>query len=126
MEAFGDRDRDLRSRGKGEWIALGALLLPWFVLSLMLPLPHLIVAVALLTALGALLGTAVTWSRMRARELGLDAESWGLAAVLSLGFSMLLLIGTSSQGSGYESLCMDCGKISDARTPFCYGCGSYG
>lgn len=125
MEAFGDRDRDVRTRGKGEWVALGALLLPWYVLSLMLPLPHLAVAVALLTALASLLATAVTWSRLRAMDLGLDADSWGLAAVLSLGFSMLLLVGTA-QGSGYESLCMDCGKLSDARTPFCYSCGAYG
>lgn len=123
MEAFGGSEEG-PTRSKGEWIALCALLAPWFVLSLMLPLPHLVVAVALLVALAALLATAVVWSRMRAAALGLDAESWGLAAVLSLGFSMLLLIGTS-QSSGFEALCHGCGKTSDARASFCYGCGSY-
>lgn len=125
MEAFGERDREPASRGAGEWVALAALLLPWLILSLMLPLPHLVVAVALLAALAALLGTAVTWARLRAIELGLDPQPWGLATVLSLGFAMLLLVGTS-QASGYEAMCGDCGRLQDARAPFCYSCGTYG
>lgn len=107
----------------GEWLALGALLLPWAVLSLLLPAQHLLVAFSLLFALAALLAAAVGWSRGRARALRLDAATWGVAAVLSLGFSMLLLIGAQGR-TGFETLCLECGKLGDARAPFCYACGA--
>lgn len=110
---------------QGEWLALAALLLPWGILSLLLPLPHLVAALGLLTALAALLTVAVRWSRMRASRLKLDAEAWGLATVLTLGFSMALLLGAEGK-SPFQVMCGDCGKLSDARAPFCYGCGSYG
>jgi hypothetical protein len=109
---------------RGEALALGALLTPWFILSLLLPLPFLIAAVALLCAFASLLACAIRWSRMRATELGLDAEAWGLAAVLTLGFSQVLLLGAHGR-TGFERFCHACGSASDARAPFCYGCGSY-
>lgn len=110
---------------KGEWLALGALLTPWMLLSLLLPVQHLVAACALLAGLAALLAAAVRWSRERAGKLGLDRDAWGLAAVLSLGFSMLLLVGTEGR-SGFEAMCDTCGKLHDARAPFCYTCGAYG
>lgn len=110
---------------RGEWLSLGALLLPWGVLTLLLPLPHMVAGLGLLTALAGLMTVAVRWSRMRARELALDEEAWGLAAVLSLGFSMALLIGTSGQ-SAFQALCGECGRMQDARNAFCQGCGAYG
>ena len=110
--------------GHGEKLALAALLLPWLVLSLLLPLPHMIAALAMLMALAALLAVAVKWSRSRAADLGLDAEAWGLAAVLSLGYSQLLLLGAQGK-SGYEAMCDECGKLNDARDTFCYGCGAF-
>jgi len=113
-----------RSR-HGEKLALAALLLPWIVLSLLLPLPHMIAALAMIAALGALVCVAVRWSRWRAAELGLDADAWALAAVLSLGYSQLLLLGAKGR-SGYEAMCDECGKLNDARETFCYGCGALG
>ena len=110
--------------GHGEWLALGALLLPWVVLSLLLPLPHMVAALALLCALAAMLACAVKWARMRASAIGLDAEAWGLAAVLSLGYANGLLIGAAGS-SAYQQMCYDCGKLSDARSSFCYACGTY-
>lgn len=110
---------------RGEWLALGALLLPWGVLSILLPLPHMVAAFGLLVALMALIAVAIRWSRLRAQALDLDPEPWGLAAVLSLGFSMLLLLGTKG-ASGFERLCHDCGRLSDARTTFCHACGAFG
>jgi hypothetical protein len=112
-------------RSQGEWLAIAALLLPWGVLSLLLPLPHLVAAMGLLTALAALLTVAVRWSRARAEALRLDADTWGLAAVLSLGFSMALLVGTEGK-SAFQAMCGDCGRLQDARAAFCYACGSYG
>lgn len=109
---------------RGEALALGALLVPWLVLSLLLPLPFLVAAFALLMTLAALLASAIRWSRMRAAELGLDEEAWGLAAVLTLGFSQALLLGADGR-TGFERLCDACGSASDAREPFCYGCGTY-
>ena len=109
---------------RGETLAIGALLLPWVVLSLLLPLPHLIAALAMLAALGSLLACAVRWARARADELGLDVDAWGLVAVLTLGFGLLLLLGANGR-TGFERLCDACGSTSDARAPFCYGCGSY-
>lgn len=111
-------------QARGEWLALGALLVPWIVLSLLLPLPMLVAALGLLCALAALLACAIRWSRSRAEELGLDEEAWGLAAVLSLGFSQVLLLGADGR-TGFERLCGGCGTAADARSPFCYGCGSY-
>lgn len=108
----------------GEWLSLSALLLPWGILSFLLPLPMLVAALGLLVALAALLVVAVRWSRMRAEALALDVEAWGLAAVLSLGFSMGLLLGTSGE-SAYQAMCGDCGRLQDARNRFCHGCGSY-
>lgn len=110
---------------RGEWLALGALLLPWTVLSLLLPVPQLVAACALLTALAALLAGAVRWSRRRASALKLDAEAWGLAAVLSLGFSMALLLGAEGK-SGFDAMCGECGRLNDARETFCFACGAYG
>ena len=109
---------------RGEWLALCALLLPWATLSLLLPLAHLAVSMALLLALAMLLFAAVTWSRQRAEVLRLDPQAWGLAAVLSLGFAMALLIGTEGK-SGFDALCHDCGRLQDAREPFCHTCGAY-
>lgn len=110
---------------RGEWLALGALLVPWYLLSLLLPLPHLIAACALLAALAVLVACAVRWSRERAEALSLDAEAWGLAAVLSLGYSMALLVGAEGR-SGFDAMCGDCGRLQDARAPFCHACGAYG
>ena len=109
---------------RGERLSLGALLLPWMVLTLLLPLPHMIAGFGLLTALGALLWVAVRWSHMRAEALALDAEAWGLAAVLSLGFSMGLLIGAEGK-SAYQAMCGDCGRLQDARNSFCHACGAF-
>lgn len=114
---------EAQAETRGEWLALGALLLPWLILSMLLPLPHLVASVALLASLSMLVFAAARWSRMRAHDLGLDKEAWGLAAVLSLGFSMSLLLGGKT--SGFDSLCDHCGRLSDARAPFCYGCGVY-
>lgn len=119
------RDERAAPARHGEKLALAALLLPWIVLSLLLPLPHMVAALAMLVALAALLAVAVKWSRTRAAELGLDAEAWGLAAVLSLGYSQLLLLGAQGK-SGYEAMCDECGKLNDARATFCYGCGAFG
>lgn len=110
---------------RGERLSLAALLLPWGILTLLLPLPLMLVGLALLAALGALLLLAARWSRLRAASLGLDADAWGLAAVLSLGYSMPLLIGTEGR-SAYQAMCGDCGRMQDARSPFCHGCGAYG
>jgi len=110
---------------RGEWLSLGALLLPWGALSLLLPLPHLVAALGLLTALACLLTVAVRWSRMRAEALELDPDAWGLAAVLSLGFSMGLLLG-SADSSAFQALCHECGRLQDARNRFCHGCGALG
>lgn len=109
---------------RGEWLALSALLLPWGILSLLLPLPHMVAAFALLSALAGLLTVAVRWSRLRAHALGLDEEAWGLASVLSLGYSMGLLLGAEGR-SAFEAMCHDCGRLQDARNAFCHGCGSY-
>lgn len=109
---------------RGEWLSLAALLLPWGVLSLLLPLAHMVAAFGLLVALAALLAVGIRWSRMRAESLGLDPEPWGLASVLSLGFSMLLLLGANGK-SGYETMCNDCGRLHDARMSFCHGCGAF-
>ncbi|HUR67661.1 MAG TPA: hypothetical protein VM370_00315 [Candidatus Thermoplasmatota archaeon] len=124
MDAFEDDAPTRRDPSQGEWLALGALLVPWFVLSLLLPIAHMVAALAMLCALAALLACAVRWSRTRAGALGLDAEAWGLAAVLSLGFSQALLLGADGK-TGFEKFCLQCGGTSDARAPFCYGCGSY-
>lgn len=110
---------------RGEWLSLGALLLPWGVLTLLLPIPHMVAGLALITALAGLVTVAVRWSRMRAEALALDAEAWGLAAVLSLGFSMALLLGANGR-SAFQSLCGECGKMQDARNAFCHGCGAIG
>lgn len=110
---------------RGEWLSLGALLLPWAVLSLLLPVAHMVAALGLLAALAGLLGVAARWSRGRAVELGLDEEAWGLAAVLSLGFAMALLLGTAGH-TAFEAMCRECGKLQDARNGFCHGCGAYG
>lgn len=108
---------------RGEWLALGALLLPWGVLSILLPLPHMVAAFGLLVAIMALLAVAIRWSRLRAQALDLDPEAWGLAAVLTLGFSMFLLLGTKG-ASGYDRMCGDCGRLQDVHTAFCHACGS--
>lgn len=110
---------------RGEWLSLGALLLPWGVLTLLLPIPHMVAGLALITALAGLVTVAVRWSRMRAEALALDAEAWGLAAVLSLGFSMALLLGANGR-SAFQALCGECGKMQDARNAFCHGCGAIG
>lgn len=110
---------------RGEWLALLALLAPWLVLSAFLPPAHAIVSAALLSALGALLACALRWSRMRAEALGLPAEPWGLAAVLTLGYSQALLVGMEGR-SGFDALCHECGRLQDVRLRFCQGCGSYG
>lgn len=110
---------------KGEWLSLAALLLPWGILSLLLPLPHMIAALGLLGALASLLIVAARWSRMRSQALALDPDAWGLAAVLTLGFSMALLLGTDGR-SAFQAMCGDCGRLQDARAPFCYSCGAYG
>lgn len=112
------------SAGRGEWLAMGALLAPWTLLSLLLPLAHRVVSVSLLLALGMLLAAAVSWSRMRAVALRLDPDAWGLAAILSLGFSMALLLGSDGK-TAFEALCPDCGRLQDARAPFCYACGAH-
>lgn len=109
---------------QGERFSLGALLLPWAILSLLLPFPHLVVALALLASLAGLLTAAARWSNARAAALKLDAEAWALAAVLSLGFSMALLLGTEGK-SAFQAMCGDCGTLQDARASFCYRCGSY-
>lgn len=110
--------------GRGEWLALGALLLPWLILSLLLPFAYLVVALCLLMALAMLVSAAVVWSRQRALALHLDPEAWGLAAVLSLGFSMALLLGGEGH-SGYDALCGECGTLQDVRNAFCHTCGAY-
>ena len=89
--------------GRGEALAMGALLAPWVILSLLLPLPHMIAALAMLCALAGLLACAVRWSRMRAEALGLDEETWGLTAVLTLGYGQLLLLGANGR-SGFDRL----------------------
>lgn len=109
---------------RGEWLALGALLLPWSVLSLLLPLAHLAASMSLLLALAMLLAASVSWSRERAASLRLDADAWGLATVLTLGFGMALLLGAEGK-SAFQALCFGCGRTQDARAPFCYGCGDY-
>lgn len=109
---------------RGEWLSLGALLLPWGVLSLLLPLPHMVAAFGLLIGLCALLAVAARWSRMRAQALDLDPEPWGLAAVLSLGYAMFLLLGAKGN-SGFDKMCGDCGRLQDHRTSFCHACGSF-
>lgn len=123
MEAMADDD-GRGGDGRGEWLALAALLLPWLILSLLLPLSYLVVSMCLLMALAMLLCAAVVWSRQRALALHLDPEAWGLAAVLSLGFSMALLLG-SEERSGYDAMCGECGSLQDARRSFCYTCGAY-
>lgn len=123
MEAMADDD-GRGGDGRGEWLALGALLLPWLILSLLLPLSYLVLSMCLLLALAMLLCAAVVWSRQRALALHLDAEAWGLAAVLSLGFSMALLLG-SAERSGYDAMCGECGSLQDARLTFCHACGAY-
>ena len=110
---------------RGEWLSLAALLLPWAVLTLLLPLPHMVAGLGLLTALAGLMTVAARWSRMRAQALGLDPEAWGLASILSLGFSMALLLGANGH-SAFEAMCGECGRLQDARNAFCHGCGAVG
>lgn len=107
----------------GEWLVLAALLAPWLVLTALLPMPYVLVGLALVPALAALLLAAASWSRLRAHALGLDAEAWGVAGILSLGFSMALLLGTSERPL-FEALCGECGSMQEARAPFCYRCGA--
>lgn len=109
---------------QAEALAIAALLAPWAILSAFLPMPEIALAFALLCALAMLLLAAGRWSRLRAHELGLDEEAWAVAGVLSLGFSMLMLLG-SRAGSGFDALCHQCGRLSDARAAFCHGCGSF-
>lgn len=111
---------------RAEGLAVFALLLPWALVSLLLPFPQLPLAFALLAALAALLLAASRWSRLRAGELGLDEERWALAGALSLGFTMLFLLGGRERTSGFDALCHECGRLFDARSPFCHGCGHYG
>lgn len=115
---------DLASDRAALPLALGALLAPWLLLSLLLPLREMALAVALLGGLALLLHMAAAWSRARARHLALAEDAWALAAVLSLGFSMLMLLGRPT-ASGYEAFCGDCGRLTDARGPFCTACGAY-
>jgi hypothetical protein len=115
---------DLASDAAALPLALGALLAPWALLSLLLPLVWMSVAFLLIATLAGLLHLGAAWSRQRAEQLGLAPDGWALAAVLSLGFSMLMLLGPQTT-SGYDALCDDCGRLSDARSMFCTGCGSY-
>lgn len=115
---------DLAGERQALPLALGALLAPWALLSLLLPIGLMAVAFALLGGLALLLHLAALWSRRRAHDLGLSSDNWALAAVLTLGFSMLMLLG-SAETSGYDAMCGDCGRLADARSSFCTGCGTY-
>ena len=109
----------------GESLAVVAMLTPWVVLSLFLPMPHLALALVLLAALAALLLAAAGFARARAAQLDLDAETWALAAALSLGYANVLLLGVRRGETPFQALCHDCGRLFDGRAQFCYACGSY-
>lgn len=108
-----------------EALAILALLVPWGILSAFLPMPHVILAFGLLTALAGLLFASASWARLRARALDLDEEAWAIGAALSLGYANVLLFFVRRGESPFQTLCHDCGRLFDARSTFCHGCGSY-
>lgn len=111
------------SHPRGEWLALGALLLPWYILSAFLPTRAMLLSFLLLTLLAGCLLALTAWARMRARALGVEQETWALAMVLTLGYGALLLLG-GKDAAAFETMCDECGKLQEARAAFCYSCGA--
>lgn len=102
-----------------------AFLAPWAVLSALLPMPYRAESLALLAALGGLLMAAGVWSSMRAERLGLDAEGWAFAAIVTVGFAMVVLLTNPRPRPSLAYLCRECGREGHVHEPFCFGCGSF-
>lgn len=101
-----------------------AFLAPWAILSALLPDPYRIESLALLAALGGLLLAAGVWAGRKAESLGLDAEGWTFAAVVSVGVAMLVLLTNPHKRPSLAYLCGECGREGHLHEPFCFGCGA--
>jgi len=114
---------ELARKGGAEAIAVGAFVAPWLVSVLFLPFLYAVMAASLATGLAVLLLASATWSRARAVELELDDDAWAIAAVFTLGFSMLALL--HGKLAELHELCHECGSLNDRRHAFCNHCGAY-
>jgi hypothetical protein len=103
-----------------------AFLAPWAVLSVLLPDPWRVEALALLAALAGLLVASGVWAGQKAPTLGLDAEGWTFAAVVSLGYANGVLLFNPRPRPALSYLCMECGREGHIHEPFCFGCGAAG
>lgn len=103
-----------------------AFLAPWAVLSVLLPMPWRAESLALLSALGALLFTAGVWAGRKAESIGLDAEGWAFAAIVTVGYANAVLLFNPKPRPALAYLCDECGREGHIHEPFCFGCGAVG
>ena len=101
-----------------------AFLAPWAILSVLLPTPWRVEALALLCVLAALLVAAGAWASRKAQTLGLDAEGWTFAAVVTAGYANGVLLFNPNPRPSLAYLCGECGREGHIHEPFCFGCGS--
>lgn len=109
-------------------ITAAAFVLPWALLAFALPGEWRWKALALLALLTLLLCLAALVGERMARARGLDAAWWGFLCVVTVGFALLAIYAwpAGAGRSNPQFVCKPCGRLGDAREPFCYGCGSFG
>jgi hypothetical protein len=103
-----------------------AFLAPWAILSVLLPSPWRVEALALLAAMGALLITMGAWAGRKAETLGLDSDGWVFASVVTMGYASAVLLFNPKPRPSLAYLCGECGRQGHIHEPFCFGCGSAG
>jgi hypothetical protein len=104
-------------------LAALAFLAPWAAVSVLLPDPQRVAALALVGTLAVLLIAAGAWAFRYAREKGRDAQHWAFLTVVTFGAGMAALLVTRAPPT-HGHVCVDCGRTGALDEPFCFGCGS--
>lgn len=121
----GDHSTTSGSAAAGGLTAI-AFIAPWALLSFALPPAWRWKALALLALLGLLLALSAMVAERLARARQLDAAWWSFLAVVTFGASTLALYKWKDGAAGHpQFVCHGCGRLGDAREPFCFGCGTY-
>lgn len=107
-------------------LTAAAFIAPWALLSFALPAQWRWKALALLALLGLLLALTAMVAERLARARQLDVAWWSFLAVVTFGAATLALYKwKAGYGGNPQFVCHGCGRLGDAREPFCFGCGTY-
>lgn len=109
-------------------LTAAAFVAPWILLSLALPDVWRWRGLVLLGMLSFLLVLAASIAERMARERQGDPTWWAFLTVVTFGYALAILALRRRAGGAPTptTLCGKCGRLGDAREPFCFSCGAFG